>query len=221
MANTTKKHLSQEEVLKKYNVLFENLKSNEQIVSELASYGVGEEEIAKGEALYRTAQEKYLEGIKLLQGENATRATFVAKYEQLQKVYADNRNKVRVIYKDNDVVLTNLKLKGRSSEAYSSVIANIRIFYVTIDQDNVLRKPLESLKITSEFVKEQLQKLSETEKAYAEYTDAKSKKQQSTQDKNKAFAELEKWGSYFYAIAKIALKESPQRLQSFAKSVRS
>lgn len=221
MKNSNTKYLSQEEILQKYNVLFENLKENNQIATELASYGLDQDEISKGEAFYQTAKEKYLEDISLSQRETSSRATFVQKYEQLQKTYANDRAKVRVIYKDNDAVLSNLKLKGRASEAYASIIANIRVFYLTLDKDNTLRKPLEPLKLTSDFVKEQLQNLSDTEKAYADYTDAKGIKQQSTKDKNKAFSELEKWGSRFYAIAKIALKESPQRLQSFAKFVRS
>ena len=40
---------------------------------------------------------------------------------------------------------------------------------------------------------------------------------QATKDKDKAFAELEKWVREFYAIAKIALEDKPQLLESMGR----
>lgn len=45
--------------------------------------------------------------------------------------------------------------------------------------------------------------------------------QQATKDKDKAFADLEKWVSEFYSIARIALEDKPQLLESLKKFVRS
>lgn len=61
----------------------------------------------------------------------------------------------------------------------------------------------------------------QTQQAYADYIREKGESQQATQDKNKAFDAVTKWVSEFYAVAKIALEDQPQLLESVAKLVRS
>lgn len=96
-----------------------------------------------------------------------------------------------------------------------------RAFYQLLDTNETLRNQLKQLKITEQDIKNQLQLLGEVEKSYADYQKEKGESQQATKDKNQAFATLEKWVRDFYSVAKIALEDKPQLLESVGKFVRS
>jgi hypothetical protein len=55
----------------------------------------------------------------------------------------------------------------------------------------------------------------------ADYLREKGESQDSTKAKDAAFAKLDDWMSEFYAVAKIALEDNPQLLESLGKFVRS
>ncbi|MFZ2284028.1 MAG: hypothetical protein WAV86_09145, partial [Lutibacter sp.] len=55
--------------------------------------------------------------------------------------------------------------------------------------------------------------------ARTEYLREKGESQDSTMSKDKAFREIDDWMSEFYAVAKIALEEKPQLLESLGKFV--
>ena len=59
------------------------------------------------------------------------------------------------------------------------------------------------------------------EQAYADYQKEKGESQQATKDKNNAFDALDKWVVRFFKVAKIALEDKPQLLESLGKTIRS
>ena len=97
----------------------------------------------------------------------------------------------------------------------------MRLFYETLNNYPELHTPLLRLKITPQHVTNQLANITQTQQAYADYIREKGESQQATQDKNKAFDAVIKWVNEFYAVAKIALDDQPQLLESVAKLVRS
>ncbi|MDO5106625.1 hypothetical protein [Capnocytophaga sp.] len=214
------KYYSNQQILQDYGILFENIKTQTELASELAEYGYDDTEIAKGKALYDKALEEYQKNIKESQEETSSYAVFSQKMEKLTEVYATDRKKVRIIYKDQDDVLKNLRLKGKSSRVLANILDDIRILYVTLKEKSELLTPVKRLKIDETHLESQLEKLQEAEKAYSIYIKEKGESQQATKNKNKALSDLEKWVREFYAIAKIALEDKPQLLESLGKSVR-
>ncbi|WP_277632235.1 hypothetical protein [Avrilella dinanensis] len=101
------------------------------------------------------------------------------------------------------------------------LIDTMRLFYQTLADNPELATPLERLKINQQHITTQLENVTNTENAYANYVKEKGESQQATKDKNKAFDEMAKWVSEFYSIAKIALEDKPQLLESIAKWVQS
>jgi hypothetical protein len=65
-----------------------------------------------------------------------------------------------------------------------------------------------------------MQLITNVEIARSAYLREKGESQDATQLKDKAFANLDDWMSEFYAVAKIALEDSPQLLESLGKLVR-
>ena len=77
------------------------------------------------------------------------------------------------------------------------------------------------LKVTVEELNGTLQLITNLEAARAAYLREKGESQDATKQKDKAFGEMDDWMSAFYAVAKIALEDSPQLLESLGKFVRS
>lgn len=63
--------------------------------------------------------------------------------------------------------------------------------------------------------------ISNLEAARADYLRGKGESQDSTKIKDAAFVKIDDWMSEFYAVAKIALEDNPQLLESLGKLVRS
>jgi hypothetical protein len=103
----------------------------------------------------------------------------------------------------------------------NKLLEDIEAFYKELKAKPDLLTPLNKLKITAEHIETQLTTLAEVKQAEAAYILEKGESQQATKDKDTAFAAFEKWVREFYAIAKIALEDKPQLLESIGKFVRS
>lgn len=214
------RYYSNQQILQDYGILFENIQSQTELASELAEYGYSQEEIAKGKALYNKASAEYQKNIKETQEQTSYHAVFNQKMEELLAVYKTDRKKVRIIYKDQIDTLKNLRLKGKTTRILSHLLDDIRVLYTTLKENPTLLEPVKRLKIDENHLTQQLEKVQGVEKAYALYIKGKGESQQATKDKNKAFTELEKWVRELYAIAKIALEDKPQLLESIRKAVK-
>ncbi|MDY3548417.1 hypothetical protein PG291_07370 [Riemerella anatipestifer] len=215
------KYISEQQSLQNIGILFNNLTEGSPLATELAEYGYTKEEIEKGKALYTQAQNIYQANIREGQEETQAYANFKQELDLLNATYATDRKKARIIYKENPEVLKNLRLKGRPPYALASLLESIGVFYNTLKTEESLRTPLQRLKITETTIDAQLAQLTKAEKAYAAYIQEKGESQQATKDKNEALKKVDKWVREFYSIAKIALEDKPQLLESLAKFVRS
>ncbi len=125
------------------------------------------------------------------------------------------------MYKNQPDVLRNLQLNKPLLERNALVIDTMRLFYDMLHNNTELLNALQRLKITTDHVNQQLANVINVQTVYAAYVQEKGESQQATQDKNKAFDEVSKWVSEFYSVAKIALEDKPQLLESISKRVRS
>lgn len=100
----------------------------------------------------------------------------------------------------------------------NKLLEDIEAFYKELKAKPDLLTPLNKLKITAEHIETQLTALADVKQAEATYVLERGESQQATKDKDAAF---EKWVREFYAIAKIALEDKPQLLESIGKFVRS
>lgn len=213
-------YVTEQELLQRFGILFENIKTQTELKTELAEYGYDDEEVGKGKLLYDKALSEYQKNIKETQEETSAHHNFIKKLDELSNVFSTDRKKARIIFKDQNDVLINLRLKGRVSQSISSILDDMRVFYTSLQQNQDFLAALNRLKVNEEHVNTQLQKLTDVEKSYAEYIKEKGESQQATRDKNQAIKDIEKWVREFYAIAKIALEDKPQLLESVGKLIR-
>lgn len=215
------KRTSETQLIQNYGVLFKNAKFESVLAGELAQYGYDAATIEQGEALYNTLLEKYDTNKTESAQETTAYAVFDTALENTQAIYSTDRKKAKIVFKDQPDVLKNLQLKGIAPVRNAALIDTMRLFYETLNNYPELQTPLQRLKITAQHVTNQLENIKQTQQAYADYIREKGESQQATQDKNKAFDAVTKWVSEFYAVAKIALEDQPQLLESVAKLVRS
>ena len=81
--------------------------------------------------------------------------------------------------------------------------------------------PIKRLKVDETHISAQLNLLSDTQKAYENYTKEKGESQQATKDKDDALVALEKWVREFYSVTKIALEDKPQLMEALGKHTKS
>lgn len=208
------------ENFRNYGIIFENISENDVLKTELAEYGYDDAEIAKGKALYDEASKKLDTNKTESAEEKIAYEAFDKLFQELKKVYATDRKKVKIIFKDDERTLSALAVKGVASVRTTALLNDMDTLYKQLKTNAALLTPLKRLKIDEAHIDMQLAKFAQVEKAYASYVKEKGESQQATKDKDKAFAELEKWVREFYAIAKIALEDKPQLLESVGKLVR-
>lgn len=216
-----KKRSSEAQIIQNYGVLFENVKKDTLLATELAEYGYDATAITQGENLYQTLLAKYSTNKTETAEETTAYANFNSHFEALVAVYATDRKKAKIVFKNQPDVFKNLELVGSAPVRNASVLNTISIFYNALQNNAAWLTSLNRLRITATHVNEQLTKLATTQSAYATYVQEKGESQQATQDKNKAFDDVIKWVNEFYAVAKIALEDKPKLLESVSKWVRS
>lgn len=207
-------------MIQNFGILFENLKNNAEIAREMAEYGYGETEIAVGKALYDKAITLHQTNLRETKEETESYADFDKKFNDVLSVFMKDRKKGKIVFKDQEANLRTLRLKALTSKSIASLMEDMKNFYNVLDQDETLRTAISRLKVDETHIKSQLNAVLQAEKAYAVYQNEKGESQQATKNKDAAFSELEKWVRELYSVAKIALEDKPQLLESIAKSVR-
>lgn len=214
-------YYTDEKIIQIGTALFETLKSREEIAQELAEYGYDDAKIQEGKALYDKALASQDANRKETKEEVQAMEVFNTAYKELLERYKAHRKRAKVAFKDEPSALKILALKGTMPLRTLSALEEMEVLYTELDKDENYKKAVLKLKITQEDIQNQKTKLAEVRTAYAKYTTEKGESQQATQDKNQAFTAFEKWVRDFHTIAKIALEDQPQLLESLGKFMRS
>ncbi|MDO4881668.1 MAG: hypothetical protein Q3983_10335, partial [Capnocytophaga sp.] len=207
--------------LQSYSVIFENFKKNELLAKELSEYGYGDEKMSYGKVLLDKANELYSINIQKKQEEITSSTNYQKMYAEVTQKYIAHRKRAKIIFKNEENILRNLRINGTSVRTKSEYTEDIKVFYGTLSNNEELKNKLAQVKVFPEEIEEQLTRINQVKSAYEDYLKDKGESQQSTKDKNKAFEELDKWVKDFYQIAKLTFEDRPQLLEVFGKFVRS
>ena len=216
-----KKHLSEAETLELYRVSFENVEKQPEIATIMAEFGYDETLLTEGKTLLTKTRQAF--DFNKKEDDETTEAykNFTEKKENLAKTYSLHRKKGKVIFRKEPTTLNKLALTGSLPTAYIKWLETVKKFYTVAAADSDIQSKLVRLKITTEEINGTIQLITNLELARAEYLREKGESQDSTKSKDKAFGEIDDWMSEFYAVAKIALEDNPQLLESLGIFVRS
>mgnify|MGYP003627194705 FL=1 len=217
----TKRTLSEAETLEQYRVALENAESQTEIATIMAEFGYDETLITEGRTLLTKTREAF--DLNKKEDDETTEAykNFAETKENLAKTYTLHRKKGKVIFRKEPTTLSKLALTGSLPTAYIKWLETVKKFYTVAVSDTEIQNKLVRLKVSTEELNGTIQLISNLEQARSEYLREKGESQDSTKSKDKAFAEIDDWMSEFYAVAKIALEDHPQLLESLGKFVKS
>ncbi len=94
-------------------------------------------------------------------------------------------------------------------------------FYAVLEKNPELLVKLKRLKVSDQDVVDTKTLIEEMRSARSAYLKEKGESEDATQIKEAALDKMDDWMSEFYAVAKIAMEDHPQLLESLGKPVRS
>lgn len=221
MSTRTHKAVSELHILENYRVAFQNVEEQQEIKSEMESYGYDTQKINEGKALYDAALRLFNQSKQKTEDEKLVYAQFSKAYDEVATIYKKHRKVAKVVLLHHEEFASAFRVKKAESQAYLQWMDDTETFYNQIKRESAVKAKLIQLKLTDEVADAQLAKLEEVKKLRAKYEKERGESQQATKDKNAAFQAISEWMREFYAVAKIALDEKPQLLESIAKFVRS
>ena len=216
-----KKNQTEAEALEQYRVSFENVEKQPEIATIMAEFGYDETLLTEGKTLLTKTRQAFDFNKKEDDETSEAYKNFTELKENLAKTYTLHRKKGKVIFRKEPTTLSKLALTGSLPTAYIKWLETVKKFYTVAAADSDVQSKLVRLKITTEEINGTIELITNLELARAEYLREKGESQDSTKSKDKAFGEIDDWMSEFYAVAKIALEDNPQLLESLGKFVRS
>ena len=216
----TKRTLSEAEALEQYRVSFENVEKQKEIATIMAEFGYDKTLLTEGKTLLTKTRKAF--DFNKKEDDETTEAykNFTELKENLAKTYSLHRKKGKVIFRKEPTTLSKLVLTGSLPTAYLKWLETVKKFYTVASTDTDIQSKLVRLKITNDEINKTIQLITDLELARAEYLREKGESQDSTKSKDKVFGEIDDWMSEFYAVAKIALEDNPQLLESLGKFIR-
>ena len=212
---------SEAEILDQYRIALHNARHQSAISQILDEFGYGQDSLAEGDARLAAARSAFDKSRTEKSEASAAHHVFSTKKDQLIDMYALDRRKARAVLSKDPVTAKELAIVGNTPRSYIRVLEAARTFYSISLANPEIQGKLARLKITPEHLSQANTFLGEVETARANYFKELGEAQQATKYKDEAFAEIDDWMKEFYAIAKIALEESPQLVESLGRLVRS
>lgn len=217
----TKRTVSEAETLEQYRVALDNAVNQPEIASTMAEFGYDEAMINEGKILLTKTREAFDFNKKEDDETTESYSNFATSRENVTKAYTLHRKKAKVIFKNEPTTLSKLALTGSLPTSYINWLETVKKFYAVASTDTTIQSKLLRLKVTPEEITNAFGFISNLEETRAIYLREKGESQDATKIKDKAFAAIDTWMSEFYAVARIALEDSPQLLESIGKFVRS
>ena len=211
---------SQTEILESSKIALTNVETNPIIKPLMEDLGYNTAKIDEGKALLNQAKTQFNSNQALEDKRAQAYKAFEEAKTSIEVKYAKDRKKAKIVFRQNTLVLKELGIKGIVPKSYVKWLETVNLYYNTLNtQPNILNQ-LATLQITQQHVTDLLAELNELENLRATYIQAKGNAQNATKTKSKAFKDLEKYMSDFFAVARIALESEPQLLEALGKLVK-
>ena len=216
----TKFKSSESTTLEDYRIALDNAESQPVISFVMTELGYDSEELAKGKSLLAATRQAYDANKSEDDETSEAYANFSHKRTLLDDVFTMHRKKAKVIFRNDLLTADKLGLINAKPRSYIKWVEAAKNFYNLALADTDIQAKLARLKLTVKDLKGASKLITEIEAARSLYLQEKGESQEATQIKDEAFYQIDDWMSEFFAVAKIALEDKPQLLESLGKIVR-
>lgn len=207
--------------LENYRLVFSNFSEVPDLKTEMEEFGYTDTKMQEGKALYDEVLALYNQNKQETAEEKEAYNKFSQAYDALNATYAKHRKIAKVALMNRPDLWKSLAINGAVSKAYLQWAQDAATLYTQAKTHAEAQPLLEKFKLTPAIADEQLAKLEELRSLRDAYNKEKGESQDATKAKDAAFAKIAEWMREFYAVAKIALDDHPQLLESVGKWMRS
>jgi len=213
--------LTEESFLQSMDIAIENAKAQAQIAAALSKYKFGTDELDKGRVLLESAKQSFHNNSKeTVESKNAYRL-FSEKRELLHSEFVSYRNIAKVIFRKDPNIVDLLSLTGAIPEAYATWLEYVKRFYKNSLTNETVTAGFVDFGITTEALTQASENLTAVEDLRRDYMRERGESQDATKLKDESFQKAEEWLSDFFFVARIALADNLQLLESLGKVVKS
>ncbi|QLE00389.1 hypothetical protein HX109_02000 [Galbibacter sp. BG1] len=207
---------SETALLAQWQTAITNTQAQKEIAAQTAKFGYDTKKMAAGQKLYEDTVKAWEQNKKEDRESRDAYQAFEKNYNQLQKLYGEHRKKAKAKFRNQPEVQAKLKVVGRKAVAYHNLMQQMEQFYnVLTDAANAaIKKDLLMYNLTEKEITDTIELIEATKKARTDYAREEGESQDATQQKDKALGQMENWMREYYAMAAIALKETPQLLEA-------
>ena len=188
--------------------------ANDEIMRLLSRYGYGRERITEGCDKADRVNKMIAEQIKEYGDQYSVSETIAQTFDAAYARYVVSIKLSRIAFKGDSGTLFSLRASGERNRAYSGWLRDAHLFYGYLMQNNDALQRIAMYGKTEERVREEWKQVEELERIYLNFLMEMGDDQQSVKDLDQAIDELTNWYSDFRAIARIALYERPELLES-------
>lgn len=197
-----------------------NAQSHPAIKAALNEYGMTDEVLAGLQDLYSSSLKTWEDNTQQDAEQNDTSNQYKILYIELQNMFKEHRDKVKLFFEREPEVLVKLGIKGVFPTKYNDFFDKVKQFYSTLQTDETLLVKTTRIKIDAARVDAALVKLNELLSKRSDFDRENAESQDMTQKKNTAIIEIKEQMDEFDSIAKIALYNQPQLLEALGIFVR-
>ena len=218
MSKRTKKTLS--DLLNESEIALTNAENQPEIKAALEAVSFGSEKIAEGRALRENT--KNLSSAQQREFAESTEASlrFKTAKKETQTLYAKHRKRAKSLFEENTTALSELKLLGKQSTIHTAWRDMTEHFYKALLNNADYMAAMATMNVQRDEVEQAKASIQTMDTAYTEYIREKGESEEATRLKDAAARELELFMSRFWKIARIALEDKPQLMESLKKVVK-
>ncbi|MCG8581982.1 MAG: hypothetical protein MI866_18795 [Bacteroidales bacterium] len=202
-------------ILEKGQLVFTNLESQPQLSGTMAEYGYDESVLDDGRQTLKEARDFYEGSRKEALESKVAYQLFSDFREDIDGRYRLLRKKAKVVFRNEPLILEDLQVRGDIPDAYLNWLDCVRQYCMSYISSKEIQARLSRLKVINAEVEKIQVDLKELVLSRAAYIKERGEAQHATILKDEAMARLERWLREFYAVAKIALDDQPQLLETF------
>jgi len=218
---STRPTKSEGQMLQDCGIGLTNVSEQPIIAAAMEEVGYDAAKIQEGKDLLQTALDSYNKNKTEGDESSAAHNIFENKRSELAGIYARHRKITKVVFKNDPNTLSRLRIDGSMPQAYTNWLLDVKKFYTEATTDPAIPAATSRLKLTAQHFTDAAALIPQLEQSRASYVKENGESQQATKDKDAALSAIDNWMKEFYAVAKIALEDQPQLLESIAKFVRS
>ncbi len=212
---------SESKFMERARTALANASNHPEIKTALADYGMDDKKLAEGNKLYTNTKNVWEMNKKEDTESSVALNSYKGKYNEFSSLFKRHRNQTLIYFKKQPDILITLGVKGRFPAKYNDFFDKVGQFYKGIKNNAAIQTQMDLIKVTSSIVNKCLTLLKDLLAERSNYDKELSESQDATKSKDAALLELKEWMEDFDAIAKVALYDNPQLLESLGIFVRS